>query len=381
MPATPSDLELQSNSGARTPKYQQICDHLYAEIRSGRLAPGDALPTEASLGQTLGMSRNTVRQALGKLEDDGVIQRIQGRGTFVTTEQQRHSRQKLDVIALIAPQLREGFYPSLVAGFERSCSDAQHRMLLGNSANDLGRQADIILQMIDQRVGGVALVPVSVPATPVHHIRQLRENHIPVVFCHRSVAEISAPCVTWSGEDVGRVAAESLVDCGHRRIAMLFGYEDEMVLRYVRGMRSVLAKLDLDIDDQHIRYYGRNLPGPEAGDAIRKTLTELVTARDRPTAVFCGNQLDAEQVYFAATELGLRIPEHLSIVHFGGTWRNGAFAEKLACVAVDEQEVGATAGRLITEMRTGSRALDSDERFILPVQLLPGETLGQASRG
>src|SRR5688572_12099129 len=109
-----------SASPPKPRKYQQTLDHLYAEIFSGRVGPGDALPTEAELSESLGISRGTIRHALDKLVQDGVIYRVQGRGTFVSTEQRRQARQQLDVFALICPQLREGIYPSLVQGFEQS---------------------------------------------------------------------------------------------------------------------------------------------------------------------------------------------------------------------------------------------------------------------
>src|SRR5690606_3192507 len=196
-------------------KYQRILDHLMAEIFTGRLAPGNALPTEAELCRSLGMSRGTVRQALAELESSGFIYRVQGRGTFVTTEQQRQSRQQQDVFALIAPQLREGLYPSLVHGFEQATAGCQHQAVVSNSGNDVAKQGDLVLQMIDRAVGGVAMVPTTASATPVYQIRQLQEHQIPVVFCHRSVEGVSAPCVTWSGREVGLKAGAALRELGH----------------------------------------------------------------------------------------------------------------------------------------------------------------------
>ncbi len=67
-------------------------DRLFSDIRSGKFGPGEPLPTEAKLVESLGYSRNTVRQALAQLENDGIIERIQGRGTFVTDELQRQSK-------------------------------------------------------------------------------------------------------------------------------------------------------------------------------------------------------------------------------------------------------------------------------------------------
>ena len=63
--------------------WQQLGDALAAEIAAGRLPPGSRLPTEAELTKRFGVSRFTVRQALGHLEARGLVRAEQGRGTFV----------------------------------------------------------------------------------------------------------------------------------------------------------------------------------------------------------------------------------------------------------------------------------------------------------
>jgi GntR family transcriptional regulator, arabinose operon transcriptional repressor len=360
---------------ASKPKYQHVRDHFLAEITSGRLAPGEALPPESKLAEMLGLSRNTIRLALGELETQGVVYRVQGRGTFVSTEQQRQSRKSLQAFALVAPVLTTFFYPSLVAGFEEFCSSASYHTLVRSSMNDVYRQGDQILQFIDQRISGLAIVPVGTQPTPPHQIRQLHEHHIPVVYCHRAVPGVSAPCVTWSGETVGHTAGKVLLQLGHRRILSLFPYEGEMASRYVAGLKEAYLECKLKVPDVLVRYHGTVDHGPESLNRVRSALHEILSCPERPTAIFCGNMTDAEHVYLLASEFGLRVPDDLSIIHFGGAQRSGALAERLACVAVDEHQLGAIAGRLLTEMRNGKRSINSDEKIVLPITLLPGETL------
>lgn len=66
------------------PLYAQVEDHLKQELRSSRLSPGDRLPPEPELARLLGVSRQTVRQALGRLEAAGLVTRRPGRGTVVS---------------------------------------------------------------------------------------------------------------------------------------------------------------------------------------------------------------------------------------------------------------------------------------------------------
>ena len=69
----------------RNPLYVQIKQVLLEEIRTGVWKAGEQLPTEAALAARFGISVGTVRRALGGLEDEGVISRREGSGTFVRT--------------------------------------------------------------------------------------------------------------------------------------------------------------------------------------------------------------------------------------------------------------------------------------------------------
>lgn len=66
------------------PLYQRIFGVLHQRIRSGGYLPGHQLPTEQELAAEFGVSKGTIRQALGVLADRGLILRKQGSGTFVT---------------------------------------------------------------------------------------------------------------------------------------------------------------------------------------------------------------------------------------------------------------------------------------------------------
>ncbi|GAA0399438.1 GntR family transcriptional regulator [Acrocarpospora corrugata] len=68
---------------ARSSLYQQVASELRRAIYSGEFGPGDQIPTEAELMEGHQVSRNTVRLALGELENEGLILRMRRRGTFV----------------------------------------------------------------------------------------------------------------------------------------------------------------------------------------------------------------------------------------------------------------------------------------------------------
>ena len=70
--------------------YEQIAAQLRAEIQQGRFEPTGKLPSEAALCERFGVSRVTVRLALGRLEEEGAVERKQGKGTYAAGKQLRH---------------------------------------------------------------------------------------------------------------------------------------------------------------------------------------------------------------------------------------------------------------------------------------------------
>ncbi|MDQ4123369.1 MAG: GntR family transcriptional regulator [Acidobacteriota bacterium] len=92
-------------ASTRIPLYYQLENVLREKIASGAFSPGDRLPTESELIKQYGVSRITVRQALGTLAEEGLIERQQGRGTFVA--QRRTRRRKFDGVTHLTGSLDE----------------------------------------------------------------------------------------------------------------------------------------------------------------------------------------------------------------------------------------------------------------------------------
>lgn len=79
------------NPDSMTPMYKQIIDILSRKMDEGELKPGDRIPSEAELMQTYHVSRITVRSAINELEEDGMVVRSRGKGTFVASRKALYS--------------------------------------------------------------------------------------------------------------------------------------------------------------------------------------------------------------------------------------------------------------------------------------------------
>jgi DNA-binding LacI/PurR family transcriptional regulator len=178
---------------------------------------------------------------------------------------------------------------------------------------------------------------------------------------------------------VGQIAGEAFVNLGHRRILYFANYQYRHSKGYEHGLRRFLEANGLNLPASMV-YYG---PGDSEPEEVRdvkkdKMLHEFLTRKDRPTAIFCNDDTAAERVYWVAHELGMKVPEELSIIGFGDLRRDSVSKKKLTSVTVNEYELGVKAATLLCEMRNGKRAINDNEVFFIDLKLVPGTTLGPA---
>ncbi|GAB2882718.1 LacI family DNA-binding transcriptional regulator [Streptomyces mayteni] len=165
---------------------------------------------------------------------------------------------------------------------------------------------------IEDTVGRRPRCVLSVAQLTAVEREQLRAKGIPfVVFDPTTALPDDVPFVgatNWRG---GQSAVRHLVELGHRRVAMVAGPDHVLCCRArLAGYRTALEDAALPVDDRLVvRAELDREGGYEAAHA-------LLTGPHRPSAVFAANDLQALGVYQAARELGLRIPEDLSVVGF-----------------------------------------------------------------
>ena len=363
----PAMLEHSRHSLSKSDRVRQ---HLLDEVSSGRLSSAEPLPSENVLATTFGVCRNTVRRAFEDLEKQGIIRRIRGKGTFLKRSPNASTRpSQLAVYALILPELRRSLYPSLIRGFGQSAGEMTRQVMVCQSGNDIYKQADIILQVMDKKVEGVAMVPTTLPATPAYHVRMLQQSGIAVVFCHRGIPEVQAPCVTWDWQEVGRLAANTLLSYGHRRIGMISPMRYRVPEAYWRGLKEAMEIAAVELPEENLDM--------GSSENVRAALEGMLSRSPRISALFCNDEQCAEELYLWALDQGLRVPGDLSIICAGDAAREGAIARRLACVSIDESQLGQKAAELLQEINSGMRPMQDAETVHVPLSVSEGDTVAQ----
>ncbi|MBN1172131.1 MAG: substrate-binding domain-containing protein, partial [Micromonosporaceae bacterium] len=190
--------------------------------------------------------------------------------------------------------------------------------------------------------------------------QQLQRRLIPfAVVDTDSATDASVPTVGSNNWDGGLLATRHLLDLGHRRIAMISGPEDILCSRArVAGFRFAHDEAGVAVDPELVRYGNFYLTaGYECG-------MQLLARPDRPTAIFAGSDMQAIGVFRAAQQLGLRIPEDLSVIGYDNLPVAAWTSPALTTINQPLRDMAGAATRMLLDLARGTAPRTSRIDFV-----------------
>jgi LacI family transcriptional regulator len=189
----------------------------------------------------------------------------------------------------------------------------------------------------------------------------------PVVAVDPHIGASTLPSVTSDNRFGAILATDYLISLGHRRIAHLSGRPDlrSSELRE-EGYRFALERAGIPFDRELVRV------GGYTAESAREPVGELLRLPEAPTAVFAANDLSAIQTMRVAAELGLRIPEDLSVVGFDNIPESALVRPPLTTVDQSIQEMGYEAARML--VRIIDRPGSGTTQVTVPTELVIRQT-------
>lgn len=215
-----------------------------------------------------------------------------------------------------------------------------------------------INRLLDRRVDGLILWP-PFSESYYHHFPEFVERRVPVaVIDHYSTV---ADSVETDEEQATSVAAEHLLNLGHRRIACLSSRESTSQTWAVKRRSSFMDAVGRCPDAQ-VKSWRLNRQGSNGLEVAREILRDQLA----PTAVFAVSDHEADFIYQAAAELKLRIPDDLSVVGFADLDFAATMVPPLTTMRQKPHEIGRLAAKLIVDRIDGTIA-DDDEPTTIKV--------------
>ena len=269
--------------------------------------------TIRDVAETAGVSVSTVSRVLnGKVDvaketKNHILSVIDDLGYSTNLAARSMRSQKKNLIGLIMPDIAYPFAIEVMKGVNRAIAESEFDLLVYTSGDVRKRgrvtsEQKYITLLAKSISDGVIVVA---PVASEYNIDK------PIVSIDPVMSHPNYPSVHATNYQGSLEAMEYLIGLGHKRIGFINGRTElESANRRLSGYRDALKKTGILIEEELIA------SGDYTTETGVKCGRQLLSLKNRPTAIFASNDQMAMGVYQVAEEMGLRIPEDFSLVGF-----------------------------------------------------------------
>ena len=322
------------------PMYQQIKRDIEQQILSGQIKIGDKLMSETEMLEHYHVARMTVRAALTELVNNGCLAKERGRGTFCVALP-RQAKKSIDVLLDTGDNY---FAPYFLSGIGRVLDREGYQLVLNDTRDNVEMFEKLLQQIISRGTSGIIIQPYrrvqDISEELLQELESCQAAGIPVVTIDGKFRD--QDLVGYMTDDVygGKLATEHLIAMGHRKILGLFrsSYRDSVFRTrgYCRAMEEhSLTPQILDADGEY-----------------QPALQALLQSR-QITAIVCYNNLLAVDCYHFFAQIGVRVPEDVSVIGYDDTALAAASLPQITSVTHPKDIMGEDAADCLLQMLRG----------------------------
>lgn len=330
-------------------KYMTIVEWVKDYIKKEHLAPGARFYSEKELCDIHNVSRQTVRQALMVLENQDVLRRKRGSGTFVKSAGSKtYSASARNCnVGVVSTYFSDYIFPSIVTGIEKVLKNNNVGMQLSITHNQVFEESKALKTMLEQDIRALIVEPSrsALPNPNVKLYEKIKELNIPLVFFNAKYPWADFPCVAMDDVAAGRIAAEHLIQLGHTKIGGVFAFDDIQGHKRYQGFLSAFEQHGIALEEQDVMWFSTSEKKEffTREDRIKGLL-------ERVTAVVCYNDSHAVSLLELCKKWNVRVPEDLSVVGIDDSKLAKICEVPLTTVRHPHQLLGERAAQKILEM-------------------------------
>lgn len=272
-------------------------------------------------------------------------------------------RQKTENIVVVVPYIQNPFFSGVVQGIENVAHRSGYKVLLGESQDQQIRLDNYAAMLEHKQADGLILLGAHLPTVVRERLSAARPKPVPLVMACEYFAALNAPNVRIDNVAAAALATDHLVGLGHRLIATITGPMDNPLSKdRLKGFKQRMKEARLEPLPELIA------PGDFSAHSGYMAAKSLLTARRKPTAIFCANDEMAIGAINAAAEDGWRVPADISIVGFDDIRFSEHCNPPLTTIRQPVIQIGETAMQLMLELFSGNRG--ARRTVILPHSLV-----------
>lgn len=350
-------------------KYKWLASRLELLMESSIQKGIHKLPTEQELCSRYHVSRQTVRMALGLLEQSGLIERRQGSGSYITG---RSARPQGNVIGILISNDQEYIYPGVIHDIRSTLSQSGFSAQVFPTGNCVAREREILQQLLKNPLRGLIVEGCkgALPNPNLDLYRKLKKAGCQIVFLFNYYPSLpDCICIRDDNYAGSALLVRYLAEQGHTAIGGIFKADDIQGLERYQGYMETLRNLHLPLADAHVSWYGSHELDrllSEKDTQFLKTIIRRSLATC--TAVVCYNDIIA---YYLVDELllaGYELPADMAIAAFDNTYFSNSDILTVTTLSHQPHEMGTKAAEAVIKKLKGLPASSQETPWKLNVK-------------
>ncbi|TDF97282.1 GntR family transcriptional regulator [Paenibacillus piri] len=358
-------------------KYETVKDEIKSWIMQGSVLPHEKIGTENELMDRFRVSRHTIRQAIGDLENEGWIYRWQGKGTFCADPSKRTKSSHYKTIGVITTYISEYIFSSIMRGIESYLSSKDYTVILASTNNNIDKERKCIESIMARNVDALIVEPTkSALFNPnINYYLNLETNQVPYVMFNAQYPQLQAPSLIVDDEQGGFVGADHLIGLGHKKIVGIFKTDDLQGVNRMNGFIRAHRERRVPITPGLIISYNTEDHREKIQSEVKRLLEQY---KDEITAIFCYNDAIALAIINLLREMNLKVPEDVSIVGYDDSYLSEMSEVKLTSVVHPKRAMGEDAAKIIVELVEGKQTGSAASSVVYKPELVIRTSTGPA---
>ena len=326
-------------------KYQNLKDYLIDKIRSGGFDGSGRLDSEPQLCERFSLSRNTIRQAIQELENEGYVYRIHGKGTFIRNATPVNSR-KIALMIYDTAYMAHPVTGGLIRGIDETLS--RNGYILDILASKRSFHDENLMRLAESYAGFL----IGTYQLDELMLAELEKISLPHLFVKNYPMNHDVHAARINFTHAGFLAAELLIRTGCGNLARIYsGDRIAISAEFKEGVYSAAL-------EHGARLRRENIFIADFSDrlAVPEICAELLRHEDRPDGMICASDELAIALLAELKRHGVSVPGDISVIGCNNTENSTLTTPPLSTVDIPVMELGRRSADLLLRMIHGETA-------------------------
>lgn len=261
----------------------------------------------ATVSRVLNDSRNVSEKTREK------VKKIIEKEAYKPNAQARRlSTRNSAMIGVMIPDLENPFFQKLLVNITDNAYNLGYNVVLYNTRENVKLQHKLLQKIMEERLNGLIVIPLlEEDEETKKSLAWLDKNEVPIVLMDRGLSNVRYDRVFSNDFKGAYESVEAFIKAGHKKIGAIAGTLKSTPGRQRHdGFIAALKENDIPINEKYIKF------GDFMVNRAYECARELLTQDDRPTAIFCANNLSALGCIKCIYEQNLVIGKDISIISF-----------------------------------------------------------------